>query len=559
MPKKKKQEVATAPLPPIDHSYVQALKIQNLEERNEALRKELQQLKDDREEHRSNETDVVEHMQRDLRSKSERIGQLQRDLQEMRAQLEEANSSKETELTNQRHEIEAERMRMESEMQKLSNELHDVKVFKERRNILENELVELRRQVDELKTRHEVEVGDMKREFDLKYADVHTRCNAKVEEIENSVEARAMQRVDAVTKRTIVINNRQTREIENLHKEVDELRRKMERGLKENQALRFEVQVKSSELAANKEQIMTLKSSLNEQAKATDEQKKEGSGWQHVAEQSDKQSLELQSMVKSLQECIARQEKQIQHYQTRAQQQQQQQQQHRHKSKGVRPDSDGWRRLSGGREDGGRVGMESARMSFFNFIGQLPGEDTERDAVRDHAGASRPSTHGMDWFVPLQQQPQHLSRGGGGFPYAKTLQPKPPIRSGQGSGKEGREGRGGYGRAVTGGDRMVQDSGGRDREIKMPSLALSKAVSFQTLPYILFPFLPHPISHVHLRKAIIRLPPQSPPNRKHMTPPVCHLPQSNPPTLSPNPNPTQSLHLKPYPPTLKPGPHLPLP
>ena len=88
MPKKKKQEVATAPLPPIDQSYVQALKIQNLEERNEALRKELQQLKDDREEHRSNETDVVEHMQRDLRSKSERIGQLQRDLQEMRAQLE---------------------------------------------------------------------------------------------------------------------------------------------------------------------------------------------------------------------------------------------------------------------------------------------------------------------------------------------------------------------------------------------------------------------------------------------------------------------------------------
>ena len=86
--------------------------------------------------------------------------------------------------------------------------------------MLEAELVELRKQVDELKTRHEVEVGDLKREFDLKYADVHTKCNAKVEEMERSVEARAMQRVDAVTKKTIVTNTRQTREIENLHKEV---------------------------------------------------------------------------------------------------------------------------------------------------------------------------------------------------------------------------------------------------------------------------------------------------------------------------------------------------
>ena len=42
---------ATAPLSPIDHSYVQALKIQNLEERNEAMQKAPQQLKDDREVH----------------------------------------------------------------------------------------------------------------------------------------------------------------------------------------------------------------------------------------------------------------------------------------------------------------------------------------------------------------------------------------------------------------------------------------------------------------------------------------------------------------------------
>ena len=222
MPKKGKGkgDTAVAPLPPIDQAYVQALKIQHLEDRNEALRGELQTLRHERELLKSDETDVHEHMQRDIRSKGVRIGELQRELQETRAQLEEAVSSKEQELAKQREEIEAERHRTATEMQRTSNELHEVKAFQDRRTMLEAELVDLRKQVDELKTRHEVEVGDLKREFDLKYADVHTKCNAKVEEMERSVEVRAMQRVDAVTKKTIVTNTRQTREIENLHKEV---------------------------------------------------------------------------------------------------------------------------------------------------------------------------------------------------------------------------------------------------------------------------------------------------------------------------------------------------
>ena len=137
MPKKGKGkgDTAVAPLPPIDQAYVQALKIQHLEDRNEALRGELQTLRHERELLKSDETDVHEHMQRDIRSKGVRIGELQRELQETRAQLEEAVSSKEQELAKQREEIEAERHRTATEMQRTSNELHEVKAFQERQAI----------------------------------------------------------------------------------------------------------------------------------------------------------------------------------------------------------------------------------------------------------------------------------------------------------------------------------------------------------------------------------------------------------------------------------------
>jgi len=137
MPKKKKEEVATAPLPPIDHAYVQALKIQNLEERNEALREEMRKLKIEGAQGESDKTDVYEHMQRDLRSKSARISELQRDLHDTRAQLEEAQKSKEAVLTKQREFFEEERARTAQELQTLSNELLEVKAFQERRAVLE--------------------------------------------------------------------------------------------------------------------------------------------------------------------------------------------------------------------------------------------------------------------------------------------------------------------------------------------------------------------------------------------------------------------------------------
>ena len=162
---KKKEEAPTAPLPPIDHAYVQALKIKDLEERNEALRQELQALKDERSQRHSDENDVMEHMQRDLRSKSSRIGELQRDLTETQKKLEEALSSKDQILTQQRELFKKQRESTAHELESLTNELNEVKVFQERRSVLEAELSELSKQVHALKTRHEVQVSDMKREF----------------------------------------------------------------------------------------------------------------------------------------------------------------------------------------------------------------------------------------------------------------------------------------------------------------------------------------------------------------------------------------------------------
>jgi chromosome segregation ATPase len=381
MPKKKKEEVATAPLPPIDHAYVQAIKIQNLEERNEALREELEKLRLDHEQVKLDETDVHEHMQRDLRSKSEKIAELQKDLQDTRAQLEEALSSKEENGSRARELFEEERTRNTHEMQKLRAELHEVKAFQERRAELEGQLFELRKQVDELKTRHEREVNDMKREFDLKYAEVHTQCNAKVKEMENSVEARAMERVDAVTKKTITINTRQRNEIENLHKEIDQIRRKMERGIKENQALRLEVEVKSEELAENKGKISGLQATVSDLNQTLHEHGAAEANWH--------QTLVLQMMVRSLEDRVAKQALQIMHYQRRAEGK---------KGGGSRRTLSVNGSAAGSLKEPVNSALRSSA-AVYNFVGAFP--QGGGLGVREGMSVQKDSLMSGDWFAPL--------------------------------------------------------------------------------------------------------------------------------------------------------------
>lgn len=392
MPKKKKEEVQTAPLPPIDHAYVQAIKIQNLEERNEALRHELQKLKLHQEQVKSDEADVYEHMQRDLRSKSERIAELQKDLHDTRGQLEEALSSKDELGTKQREMFEEERTRNAQEVQKLRHELHEVKAFQDRKAVLEGDLVDLSNQVDDLRSRHEREVADMKREHDLKYAEIHTQCNAKVKDMENSVEARAMERVDAVTSKTMTINTRQRNEIENLHREIDQMRRKMERGSKENQALRLEVEVKSEELAENKEKLLSLQSTINDLNQKLHQHGAAEANWHQVSERGDKQTLVLQMMVRSLEDRVAKQALQIMHYQRRAEGK---------KSFTSRP-----RTLSVNGSSAGSLKPKEpvnaalrSSAAVYNFVGAFPLRDGFGE--QNHLSVPKDSLTGGDWFAPL--------------------------------------------------------------------------------------------------------------------------------------------------------------
>jgi len=84
-------------------------------------------------------------------------------------------------------------------------------------------------------------MGELKRDFDLKVAALHTETQLKLEQTEASVEARAMTRVDEVTKSTLIVNSRRLWEIENIHREMSEVRRDHDRMEKEYKAMKFEV------------------------------------------------------------------------------------------------------------------------------------------------------------------------------------------------------------------------------------------------------------------------------------------------------------------------------
>jgi hypothetical protein len=85
---------------------------------------------------------------------------------------------------------------------------------------METELIALKKEVSDLRSQHDEELAMLKRDLDLRNANTVAQYEKRLEEMERSVDERAMDRVDAVTKKTITVNNRQRIEIENLHKEV---------------------------------------------------------------------------------------------------------------------------------------------------------------------------------------------------------------------------------------------------------------------------------------------------------------------------------------------------
>ena len=248
MPKKggkKKEEdaVPTAPLPAIDEAYVQSVKIQALEDRNSILKAELDVEREKLGRIKNDHADVTQHLQRDLRAKSARIADLQAALRSTQMNMQQTIEHKDAEISRYKQEAEERDEAAQAEIERLTDEINDTRLFRERKALMENELAEVRAEVEALKMRHEQELRDLKRDHDLRNAVLHQEVEQKIAEKEHSIEERAMQRVDAVTKKTIQLNQRQQLEIRNLHKEIEEYARKSDQLVSENQELRVEVQI----------------------------------------------------------------------------------------------------------------------------------------------------------------------------------------------------------------------------------------------------------------------------------------------------------------------------
>ena len=73
----------------------------------------------------------------------------------------------------------------------------------------------------------------------------------------------------------------------------------MDRMLQENQALRFEVDVKGNSLGESQDRIAALKGEVSKLSKAAAEREREERNRQQSSDRDDKQTLVLQMMVPS--------------------------------------------------------------------------------------------------------------------------------------------------------------------------------------------------------------------------------------------------------------------
>ncbi|KAJ1474156.1 hypothetical protein T484DRAFT_3283642 [Baffinella frigidus] len=315
MPRHDKE--ADEPIVQIDDSYVQALKIRSLEARNEELRHEAERLKAYSGEVASDRQDVFEHLERDNRAKAAALHELTAQLKELRQEFDDERSRTANEMMDARANSVAEREQFEAETALLQESLDGLLAVQHNKERFENRISGLTEEVDDLKERHAREMGDVKHEFDLKVAALHADNAAKLEATEASVEARAMTRVDEVTRTTLVVNSRRLLEIENLHREIGQASREYDRMEKENKAIKFEVGLKRVEVRELQDKSTNLKQTIAHQAETMQEHSAVQATWQSLSDRGDKQTLILQMMVRTLEDKVAQQARQVQHYQSR--------------------------------------------------------------------------------------------------------------------------------------------------------------------------------------------------------------------------------------------------
>jgi len=86
---------------------------------------------------------------------------------------------------------------------------------------------------------------------------------------------------------------------------------------KENQSLRFEIELKKAEVAELNDKVASAKQTTAQLSKTVEEHNALQEEWKKISERGDKQTLVLQMMVRTLEDRAAKQAKQILHYQQR--------------------------------------------------------------------------------------------------------------------------------------------------------------------------------------------------------------------------------------------------
>uniref|UniRef100_A0A7S0HPA5 Cilia- and flagella-associated protein 157 n=1 Tax=Hanusia phi TaxID=3032 RepID=A0A7S0HPA5_9CRYP len=328
MPKKKQAELGsevaqddvlakTDVSPPVtgDAAYIHAVRIKNLEERNEALKRQVEELERELAQKQEDELDICSHLQRDLAVKAERLAALELELHSVRSSWREDLIAKDAEIEQIRAQALAEREGIEEETKRTREELIDLSSFKENKALLENELIELRHEVSELKNRHDVEISDLKRDFDLKYAAIRVQCDKKIDETESSVEERAMQRVDDVTKKAIRLNKKRLILVENLQKEVDYLQSTIERMSKENKTLRTDLEIKEQEIHKLMEKMGQQRQFMNHQGRKLQDQANHESISRVEVDRHKQENTSLKVKIVELESRLNVQSRQLQHLQ----------------------------------------------------------------------------------------------------------------------------------------------------------------------------------------------------------------------------------------------------
>jgi len=166
--------------------------------------------------------------------------------------------------------------------------------------------------------------------------------------------------------------------------------------------MRFEVDHQRQVLDDNKIKLCHMSSSLSQQTKTIQDYSRSQATWSQVSERGDKQTLVMQMMVRSLEDRLAKQARQLIHY-------------HRRATQPPPPGLNMWDGTRSGHKLGDTRLTRKVRAptsprpsaSVYNFVGAI----AQKASFGDRFGKVSTPTDcvGSEWFAPLDSRP-HVSR-----------------------------------------------------------------------------------------------------------------------------------------------------